>query len=459
VHSRYKWLVVAMLWWISFFNYADRQAIFSVFDVLDKEMHFQVGDRGLLGSSFALVYGLSAPAAGFIIDRVRRKTAILGGLQVWSLICMATAWSRNLRQLLFFRAAEGLGESFYYPASVSMLSDYHGTTTRSRALGIHQTSVYLGTIGGGFFAGWIGERYGWRWSFAVFGGAGILLGIILQRFLREPVRGASELPSDSLKDEGTENDIDRDESSSMSQVGCVESSEPTAATSSSVAFEGSSPPTTKRLSVRQIGILIWNRPTVMLLMMAFICANYVAMVLLSWMPTYLHSFGLTLAWAGLAATVFAQLASMVGAFIGGWLADILRMRMAAGRVFVQASGVLLGAPFVFLCGQTQSLLMVALALTAWGLFKGLYDANIFASVFDVVEPEARGTLAGLMNMVGWVGGGAVAPLVVDYLSAYYGLGPAISSAASVYLAAGGCLVLAGGIFIRRDIVRMQTDSI
>ena len=95
LHSRYKWYVVGMLWWISFFNYADRQAIFSVFDLLYREMDLGVGDRGLLGSSFALVYGLSAPFAGFVIDRVRRKTAILGGLQVWSVICIATAWSRS----------------------------------------------------------------------------------------------------------------------------------------------------------------------------------------------------------------------------------------------------------------------------------------------------------------------------------------------------------------------------
>src|SRR5207244_3391982 len=158
-----------------------------------------------------------------------------------------------------------------------------------------------------------------------------------------------------------------------------------------------------------------------------------ALVLLAWMPTYLRSFKLSLAMAGLAATSYAQVASMVGAFVGGWLADVLRMRIAAGRVFVQGAALLLGAPFVFLCGQAQSLQTVVLTLTAWGLFKGLYDANIFAAVFDVVEPEARGTLAGLMNMVGWIGG-AAAPVIVDYLSARTGLGPAISTAASVYVA-------------------------
>ena len=180
-----------MLWWIAFFNYADRQAIFSVFPLLEREMHLSPSQLGLLGSSFAWVYGLSAPLAGNIVDRIRRKTAILGGLQAWSAICMITALSRNFGQLLFFRAAEGLGESFYFPASMSLLSDYHGEETRSRALGAHQTSVYMGTIAGGFFAALIAQHYGWRWSFLVFGGLGALLGLALRRSLVELPRGGA----------------------------------------------------------------------------------------------------------------------------------------------------------------------------------------------------------------------------------------------------------------------------
>src|SRR5512135_2897908 len=132
--NRYKWYLVAMLWGISFFNYADRQAIFSVFPLLEKEMGLNAVQLGLLGSSFAWVYGLGAPFAGAIVDRVRRKTAILAGLHFWSLICMATALSKNFRALVFFRAAEGLGETAYFPASMSLISDYHGKATRSRAM-------------------------------------------------------------------------------------------------------------------------------------------------------------------------------------------------------------------------------------------------------------------------------------------------------------------------------------
>jgi len=401
--NRYPWLVVGMLWAICFFNYADRQAVFSVFPLLQREMHLDTVDLGLLGSAFAWLYGLGAPLAGSVVDRIRRKSGIMGGLYTWSTICMATAVSRTFRQLLFFRAAEGIGETIYYPASVSLISDYHGRRTRSRALGFLQTSVYVGTIGGGFFAGLIGQRYGWRWSFIVFGGLGILLGFVLQRYLREPQRGAAD----------------------------------------AISGQAGRP-------APQLGLIL-RKPSALLLMATFVCANFVATVLLSWMPTFLHDrFQMSLAMAGLSATIFAQLAGMGGAATGGWLADTLIERTCRGRLIVQAIGVFGGAPFVVLCGFTHSVTWLVVALAGWGFFKGLYDANIFASPFDVIPPEARGTMAGMMNCVGWLGGGGTAPVVVGWIAKYHSLGFAIATTSVVYCLAGVLLLICMFGFIERD---------
>ncbi len=387
-----------MLWCITFFNYADRQAVFSVFPLLQKEMHLSLVQLGALGSAFAWLYGLGAPLAGAVADRIRRKSAIMGGLYVWSVICMATALARNFAQLLFFRAAEGCGETIYYPATVSLISDYHGKETRSRALGFLQTSVYVGTIGGGFFAGLIGQNYGWRWSFVVFGGLGILLGVVLQRYLLEPPRT----------------------------------------------------PAPARTPLRTIGVIL-RTPSAVLLMAAFVCANFVAVVLLSWMPTFLHDrFNMSLAMAGLSATLFAQLAGMAGAATGGWLADAAIKRTSRGRLIVQAVGVFAGAPFVVLCGMTRSVTWLIVALAGWGFFKGLYDANIFASPFDVIPPEARGTMAGLMNCVGWLGGGGSAPIVVGLIAQRTSLGAAIAATSGVYCVAGLLLVICAVFFADRD---------
>ena len=411
----YKWHVVGMLWFCGFFNYADRQAIFSVFPLLEGEMHLDKLQLGLLGSSFALVYGLCAPFAGNIVDRVRRKTAVLGGLFAWSVICMMTALAGNFRQLLFFRAAEGLGETFYFPASMSLISDYHGKRTRSRAMGSHQTSVYLGTIAGGFFGGLISQYYGWRSSFIVFGGLGVVLGFVLTRFLVEPERGAADKEDFQVRSHQEH-----------------------------------------KMTIPEFLTVIWTTPTVLLCMGAFMLDNFVGMVLLSWMPAFLYEkFHLSLAVAGLTATLFIQLASMVGSPLGGWMADTLRRRFPGGRIAVQLIGVLGAAPFVIWCGQTLSVTSLIAALTCWGFFKGLYDSNIFASVLDVIRPEARGTAVGFMNMIGWLVGAGTAPVVIGYIAQRSSLSYAIS-VASIALVAAAALLLAAILFtVGRDVERLR----
>src|SRR5262245_47366522 len=169
----YKWLVVGMLWFVCLFNYADRQAIFSVFPLLRDEMGLSDFQLGIVGGSFMWVYALSLPLAGIVGDRFSRKLLILGGLLFWSFVTLATAVATEYWNLVLFRALEGFGEAFYFPASMSLISDYHDPKTRSRAMSLHQSSVYAGTIAGGALAGWLAELYGWRSGFYVFGGLGM----------------------------------------------------------------------------------------------------------------------------------------------------------------------------------------------------------------------------------------------------------------------------------------------
>jgi MFS family permease len=331
---------------------------------------------------------------------------------------MATALSRSFAQLFFFRAAEGLGETFYFPASMSLISDYHGKSTRSRAMGTHQTSVYIGTIAGGFFAGAIGQRYGWRSSFVVFGGCGILLSFILSKFIVEPVRGAADRAD--------------------------------------LGLDAPAPRAPLRPSIRDFFKLVRSTPTLLLCMGAFMCENFTAMILFTWMPSLLYSkFHLSLGMAGLTATLYVQLTSMLGSPFGGWLADTLRKRMAGGRILVQSIGILFEAPFAAWSALTGSMTWLIVSLLLWGIFKGFYEANIFASVFDVVQPEERGTATGFMNMMGWLAGGGTAPLVVGILADRFGLSHAMAFAAMSYVIASILLLVAALGFARRDIHRMQ----
>lgn len=416
----YKWYVVAMLWFICFFNYADRQAVFSVFPLLEEEFQFTKSELGSIGAAFMVVYALTAPFAGQVGDRYSRKFVILAGLYVWSAVTGFTALCSKVWQFILVRGAEGLGETVYFPASMSLISDYHGKATRSRAMGFHQTSVYAGTIGGGWMAGWMALRYGWRVSFVVLAVAGIALGLALAAFIHEPKRNQAE----------------REESGE---------------TASSTPI-----PT---MPVGQFLIQMFTTPTAIALVLAFFGANFVAMIFLSWMPTFLkEKYGLDLAAAGFGATFYLQTASMFGAIFGGVLADWTRKRIPGGRVCVQSLGLFLGTPFIFVCGYTSSLWLLVGAMTLFGLFKGIYDSNIWASLYDVVTPSRRGTAVGVMNMIGWFGGALGTFLIGVVVDRGMTMSEAISATALIYAAAAFLLLIVGLVLAPRDVVRVQGST-
>jgi MFS family permease len=400
----YRWAVVAMLWLVCLFNYADRQAIFSVFDSLKDEMKLTDDQLGYVGSSFMWVYAAALPLSGIIGDRVNRKLLILGGLTFWSIVTLATAWATEYWHLLLCRALEGLGEAFYFPASMSLISDYHGRDTRSRAMGLHQSSVYAGTIAGGAVAGYCAEYYGWRTGFTLFGRLGLVLAAVLVFTLREPPRETSN--GDQTR------------------------------------------PTEPGDVARGVAEVLRNR-SVLVQIAAFIGANFVAMVFLTWLPTFLkREYKLDFAESGLNATLWLQVSSVIGVLTGGWLADRWS-GVRGGRMLVMAIGAFAGAPLIFLIGFTQSLPIVLLALCGFGLFKGLYDASLWASLFDVVRPERRATAQGLMNAIGWLGAG-MAPIIIAKASQAYGMSAALSATSLIYIWVGAMMLVAAKTLPRRQ---------
>lgn len=414
MHRNYKWAVVGMLWFVCFFNYADRQAIFSVFPRLKSEFGFDAVQLGIVGSAFAWVYAAGAPIAGLVADRVSRKLLILGGCVFWSGVTVFTGACTQFWQFVAVRALEGFGETFYFPATMSLVSDYHDRTTRSRAMSFHQSSVYAGTIGGSWLGAWFAEEMGWRVGFFFFGGAGMALALVLWRYLREPVRGEVE----AVRNE----------------------------------------PQPAPLGVGETLRGIFRQPTAVLLMLAFLGANLVATVFLTWTPTFLtEKFHFRLTTAGLSGSVFIHLASALSVPVGGWLADKLARRLAGGRILVQAIGLIAGAGFVALVGLTADVRTLLVAMTIFGLCKGLYDANIFAALYDVVEPRARATAAGIMNTVGW-GGGALGPIAVGVATKYGrhardvdNMSEAIAFGGVIYVVSAALLLLAVFVFARRDV--------
>jgi MFS family permease len=388
-----KWAVIGMLWFVVIFNYADRQAISSVFPLLRQQLHLTDVQLSVLGSCFMWTYAAFGPFAGWIGDRLSRKWIIVGSLMFWSSVTAGTAISTHFSHLVLFRTLGGLGEAFYFPAAMSMVSDYHSRTTRSRAMSLHQSGVYVGTIVGASLSAAIAEHYGWRASFALLGGCGILLGCILALTLREPIRGMSE-----------EEDAD-----------CP----PASHTSAWLAFRE-----------------ILRNPHAIGLIVIFMGTNFVSAIFLVWLPTFLYQkFHMSLTMAGLNSVLYMQMASFVGVLCGGAMADALARGRWGGRVLTQSIGLFGGTPFLFFIGYVASPLLLVLALIGFGYFKGIYDSNIFASLYDVIPFEHRAAMAGVANSLGWIGG-SLGPIALALITLHIGMSAAISANAVIYLALG-----------------------
>lgn len=404
-----------MLSLICFLNYADRQVITGIFPVLEREFHFSKFQLGLIGSSFMWLYAACSLFTGFFADRFPRKQLILGGCLFWSLVTVSTSWCTKFSQFVLVRALEGVGESFYFPSSMSLLADYHGKKTRSTAMSLHQTGVYLGAIAGSWGGAWFAQHYGWRTGFYFFGGLGIVISFILFFMLRDKKRGAMEQANQK-------------------------------SLSANIVSDQCSKGGLQPLGVRETFHYLLQKPRALFLMAAFCCANFVGMIFLVWMPTFLYEkFHLSLVFAGFSGVVFIETASMIGAPSCGLLADRFSARWENGRVIVQLICLILGIGAIISVGMVSTYIPLVIALSLFGVCKSGYGSGIFASLFDYVEPQVRGSVAGLMNMIGWIGG-ALGPIVVGAVSTYgHGssmscMSAAISWSAGVYGLAA-CLLL------------------
>ena len=402
--KNYKWALVLMLWIVSFFNYADRSAITAVMPMLRTQYGFSAAELGLLSTAFLWVYSFAAPLGGFLGDRFPRKWIILGGLIFWSAVTAATPWAGSLVMFIILRALTGLGEAFYYPAGTAMISDYHSYDTRTRALSIHQTAVFAGGILGTTFAGYLAEKYNWKYAFYLYGLAGIALALVLMKFLRQPkmapvVKSASQ--------------------------------------------------------ARKVPLLgVFKTKSCLLISVVYCAANFVCWALSVWIPTYLHDqYGMSLTQSAAIGTSSILLSGLAAVLIGGVLADLLVKRTRLARFYMMAGGLILAAPFVYLCGQTRSVNVLVFAMIGAGFLRGIFDSCIYAAMHDVMAPEERSTAVGMMNFIGFAGAG-LAPYVIGVYAPRLGLGVAMGLTSVLYVAAGGLLLVFRGA-IRQDINRLD----
>lgn len=383
----YKWELILMLWVAYFLNQGDRQIFNAVIPLIKTDLRLTDVQLGLVASVFTIVYGCLVPFGGYLGDFLKRKWIVLSSLLVFSVGTLCTGFSGGLIALIVLRGiTTGGGEAFYYPAATSLISQYH-QKSRALAMSIHQTALYVGIVVSGFIAAYVGEHFGWRMSFFTFGLGGLLLCVYL--FFRM---------------EDTPQEVQE-----------------------------------KRHPIGFVVKAIFRKKTVWMLCLAFGAMCFVNIGYVTWMSTFYHEhFHLPLSTAGFTSMFFHFAAAFMGVLLGGKLSDKYALKRKTIRLETELVGLLFGAPFIFWMGYTTHLYVSYAMLACFGFFRGIYDSNLYAALFDVIEPDLRASSVGIMTAFAFIVG-ALAPLVLGYLKTDFGLALGISSLSVGYLF-GACMI-------------------
>ena len=203
----YPWLVVALLWVVALLNYMDRQMLSTMQDAMKLDIvELQKAEAfGALMAVFLWIYGIVSPFAGVVADRVSRKKLVVGSLFVWSAVTYLMGYASDFTQLYWLRALMGVSEALYIPSALSLIADWHEGKSRSLAIGIHMTGLYVGQAVGGFGAT-IAATFSWHSTFYWFGIIGIAYSVVLALLLHDKPKtvaavAASPNPATLIKKE------------------------------------------------------------------------------------------------------------------------------------------------------------------------------------------------------------------------------------------------------------------
>jgi ACS family D-galactonate transporter-like MFS transporter len=366
----YPWVVVGLLWVVALLNYMDRQmlstmqgAIKADIPELNKAEAF-----GALMAIFLWIYGIVSPFAGMIADRVSRKWLVICSLFVWSFVTFLMGYAGTFSHLYWLRAIMGISEAIYIPSSLSLIADWHPGKSRSLAIGIHMTGLYVGQAIGGFGAT-VASIFSWQLTFHSFGIIGILYSLILIAFLHE-----SPLHKMPSKEHSAE--------------------------------------TVKRPSLFSgLGVLL-STWTFWVILIYFAAPSLPGWATKNWLPTlFSGSLGIPMSQAGPISTITIASSSFIGVILGGILSDRWVQRNLRGRVYTGAIGLGLTIPALLLLGYGHSLVALICAAVFFGVGYGMFDSNNMPILCQFVSTRYRATAYGLMNMTGVFAGAAVTHLL------------------------------------------------
>lgn len=361
----YPWLVVALLWVVALLNYMDRQML----STMQEAMKVDIAELnraeafGALMAVFLWIYGIVSPFAGIVADRVSRKWLVVGSLFVWSAVTFLMGYAENFQQLYWLRALMGISEALYIPSALSLIADWHEGRSRSLAIGLHMTGLYVGQAVGGFGAT-LAAMLSWQSAFHWFGIVGIAYSIVLVLMLHEnPMHGRTQVAPNQ---------------------------------------------DTKKVSVfNGLGVVL-STWAFWVILFYFAAPSLPGWATKNWLPTlFAQSLDIPMSSAGPISTITIAVSSFIGVIFGGWLSDRWVQRNLRGRIYTSAIGLGMTIPALLLLGLGSSLVAVVGAGLLFGVGYGMFDANNMPILCQFISAKYRATAYGIMNMTGVFAGALV----------------------------------------------------
>ena len=368
-----KWEVLLLLWMAYLLNQGDRQVFNTVLPSIREALSLTDTSVGLIATIFNLFYAFMVPLGGWAGDRFSRKWVVTISILFWSVATMFTGLANGVFLLVMMRSvATGGGEAFFGPANYSLLGQYH-TDTRARAMSIHQTAYYVGVILAGWLAGAIADYFdtlnpgnGWKYSFIIFGAAGIIWGILMAVRLKDKPLSKEEIAA-------------RD----AARPGILD------------GFK-----------------TVFTTPTAAVLTIGFSGLIFVITGYMTWIPAFLQEeLGQSQAAAGFNSMFWTYVAAFIGVLIAGGLSDRLARKHHRSRMILQALGLIGGALPLLFMSHSKVLWVLYLCFAVWGFFRAFFDANTYAVLYDVTPEPLHASCSSAMITTGFAVG-ALAPVVL-----------------------------------------------
>ena len=363
----YAWIVVGLLWIVGMLNYMDRQMLSTMREsiMVDISELESAANFGRLMAIFLWVYGFMSPFSGIIGDRISRKWVIVLALFVWSFVTFMMGYAETFNQLYVLRGIMGVSEALYMPAALSLIADYHKERTRSLAIGINMTGIYIGQALGGFGAT-LAVMYGWHGTFHSFGMIGIIYSLVLVVLLYDTPVHAAEVKEEEKRHV----------------------------------------PMFKGVTMLLANISFW------VILFYFCVPSVPGWATKNWLPSlFSSSLGIEMETAGPLATISIAVSSFAGVLLGGFISDRWVLRNVRGRIYTAAIGLSLMVPALLCIGYGHSLPPVVAGAVLFGIGFGFFDANNMPIVCQFVPSSNRATAYGIMNMCSVFAGAAITDLL------------------------------------------------